>query len=577
MVFKWTQPKQTSKIEDKIKNIVEDATKERHLRRQRRVSDQYSESEDEEEVNYQELIKSAYAIKKESKSRSNADIYYKIVANDLEKEKARLLTEFEELQTTANLLNSKSHRKGDLRNIEKLRELVQGQDTVEEQIENEKLRIRAVEDELTRVEKETTQKRKEIGGINHAHIKQQQTTHSIKCLEDRLHKTTVEYNELTAENNRLREGIDHLRKERKKFNTQYKRYKSQLNSAKQEQRSLTEKSMIAFDQTDDANSKMAAVSERESKNNAQNMNELRELLRHIDHDTSVKDFLVTKSQDRSAQAEALAQSRRAATQNKFEAAAEKTLNEYQNAIKEVKELTGANSFEGIVDHYLKMEEANYAKFNFINEMTNQLQETQDKIKLIEQEIAALSAASDRSVEENQIQLNELKADRDGIKASIENTANAAEDSQKEISRISSKIIEIFDFLECDKKEIQARLGSDSASLDPQTLLMYISGMESKITELLAEHLAFHALTESRSDESQKSNSAKKSTSSKSVKAPLVVELIKTEEIEVDTEAIIPVSNIRQLAAVSIVEKEIERERERQAQLASEKKDTPKIN
>jgi len=39
MVFKWTQPKQTSKIEDKIKNIVEDATKERHLRRQRRVSD----------------------------------------------------------------------------------------------------------------------------------------------------------------------------------------------------------------------------------------------------------------------------------------------------------------------------------------------------------------------------------------------------------------------------------------------------------------------------------------------------------------------------------------------------------
>ena len=39
MVFKWTQPKQTSKIEDKIKNIVEDANKERHLRRQRRVSD----------------------------------------------------------------------------------------------------------------------------------------------------------------------------------------------------------------------------------------------------------------------------------------------------------------------------------------------------------------------------------------------------------------------------------------------------------------------------------------------------------------------------------------------------------
>ena len=123
-------------------------------------------------------------------------------------------------------------------------------------------------------------------------------------------------------------------------------------------------------------------------------------------------------------------------------------------------------------------------------MTNQLQETQDKIKLIEQEIAALSAASDRSVEENQLQLNELKADRDGIKASIESTANAAEDSQKEISKISTKILEIFDFLECDKKEIQARLGSDSASLDPQTLLMYISGMEAKVSHAVRMFVIF---------------------------------------------------------------------------------------
>lgn len=69
---------------------------------------QYSESEDEEEVNYQELIKSAYAIKKESKSRSLSDVSYIIVSNNLEKEKARLRTEFEDLQTTANLLNCKA-------------------------------------------------------------------------------------------------------------------------------------------------------------------------------------------------------------------------------------------------------------------------------------------------------------------------------------------------------------------------------------------------------------------------------------------------------------------------------------
>ena len=116
-------------------------------------------------------------------------------------------------------------------------------------------------------------------------------------------------------------------------------------------------------------------------------------------------------------------------------------------------------------------------------MTNQLQETEDKIKLIKQEVAALTAASDRSVEESHRQLNALKLDRDGIKASIENTANAADDSQKEVSKISSTILDIFNFLECDKKEIESRLGSDAAGVDPQSLLMYISGMEAKVNSI----------------------------------------------------------------------------------------------
>lgn len=550
-------------MDEKIKSIVEHACKERQRTRTRKTS-QSSDSENEEEQIHQELIKTVYALKKETKDKLMSDYGYSMQHDWYMKERVRLTKEYNEIHTTINLINSPYHQKRDLINIKKLKELAEGQDVVEDEIENEKLRIRETEEQINKIEQETAACRKNIGGIHNAHIKQQQTTHTIKCLEDRLHKTTVEFNELTAENQRLREGIDHLRQERKNFNMQYKRYRKQLGGCKAEQRTLTEKSTIAFDQTDDATSKMSALVERESKNNGQHLNELRELVRHIDHDSCTKEFLITKATDRSAQAEALVASRRYAAESKFEAIAEKTLNEYKRAIHEVMQLTGTNSFEEIIEHYVSMEDANFAQFNFINEMSNKLQETDDKIKLTLKEIATLSDKSNEMVETYQNKLNGLESQRDQVQASLQESTSAASKSTEEISQVTHLIEDIFKSLECDETSINSKLGANGAA---DSLMIYISEMEAKTSELLRCYQSMNAPTECKSDESQKSVT-KKSKSDKNQKAPQVVELPKIEEL--DAEAIINVRSIRKLAAVSIVDKEIEREKERQAQIAAEK-------
>ena len=61
---------------------------------------------------------------------------------------------------------------------------------------------------------------------------------------------------------------------------------------------LIEKSALAYDQRDEAEQKMAALKERNSKNLTQYHMEYKELLRQLDHDTCLKKFLLDKAEER---------------------------------------------------------------------------------------------------------------------------------------------------------------------------------------------------------------------------------------------------------------------------------------
>lgn len=71
--------------------------------------------------------------------------------------------------------------------------------------------------------KKIWEQRQKMGGINASRENNQAIAKQIQILENRLDKALKKYNEALANNKRLRESIDNLRRERLVFDQIYKK------------------------------------------------------------------------------------------------------------------------------------------------------------------------------------------------------------------------------------------------------------------------------------------------------------------------------------------------------------------
>lgn len=120
----------------------------------------------------------------------------------------------------------------------------------------------------------------------------------IVLLENRLDGVMVGFNATLAQNSAVRKEIDHLVQERATFNDMIARLQKQIAGNKKVVADITEMAILAFDQRDEAQSKITALQDRNEKDAQQYASELKELQRTLDHDEKLKDFLFHKSNDR---------------------------------------------------------------------------------------------------------------------------------------------------------------------------------------------------------------------------------------------------------------------------------------
>lgn len=52
---------------------------------------------------------------------------------------------------------------------------------------------------------------------------------------------------------------------------------------------------------------------------------------------------------------------------------------YQQAFERIKEVTGEEDINLLVDRFIKTEDENFALFNYVNEMNNELEQVQEMI------------------------------------------------------------------------------------------------------------------------------------------------------------------------------------------------------
>jgi len=150
------------------------------------------------------------------------------------------------------------------------------------------------------------------------------------------------------------------------------------------------------------------LKERNEKDLLQYNMEYKELMRIIDHDAKLKAFMNMKAQERSELEEEEAAKRRAGVEDKAERSAEETMETYQNAFQKIQEVTGEDDIHLLVTRFIATEDKNFALFNYVNELNNELE-------VLEEEIAEIRANIQKFKEEGV----QYQAERQQLLTSLE--------------------------------------------------------------------------------------------------------------------------------------------------------------
>jgi hypothetical protein len=300
--------------------------------------------------------------------------------------------ENEELMKENKLAGSVGNQTKDQKNIDQLNILLTREDEMKEETSRVTNTITDLDTKIVDMEKRIKNQRKGMGGVHMSKDKHVSTHKQIRVLENRLGQGNMKFNGGLAENAKLREDIDHMRTERTIFEGLYKKLEKLLNNNKEEIAEVIEASTSAYDARDDAQTKMMALKEKSDKDLLQYNMELKELMRVIDHDKKLKEFMTAKGEDRAEVMGLMLTSRKESDREKT-GGQEDTIESYEQAFAKIAETTSISDLDLLVDKFIETEDKNFALFNYVNELNNEIEMLHEEIQEIEVSIETFNKES----------------------------------------------------------------------------------------------------------------------------------------------------------------------------------------
>jgi coiled-coil domain-containing protein 63/114 len=111
--------------------------------------------------------------------------------------------------------------------------------------------------------------------------------------------------------------------------------------------------------------------------------EMRELQRMLDHDAKLLEFLEIKGHKRSS---ADMDAREAEKQRKEQEGFERQIDEYETIIERILKFTHEESVEALMASYQRKEDENFAMFNYVNEVTYEVETLTEIVQQIQDNI-----------------------------------------------------------------------------------------------------------------------------------------------------------------------------------------------
>ena len=419
--------------------------------------------------------------------RNDRRMYTDETENTLRKQKITieaLVKEKKELEAMMHVASSRQNEKFDQRNVEKLVELLEREAQAQEELKKEKEAIADVDEKVAVMREKINQQSKKMGGskdvYQEKHVANMKLT---RILENRLDEMTKKFSIALTGNLKLREHINHVEGQKARFLYLHKRLQAELIEGKKEIDRISEVATTHFTIRDEAQHRMASLRERADREMAVYNAEIKDVKRILEHDRKLRKFMTTKAEDR---ASILEDELMVRAIKKYEAqlnGLQQETSKFEEIFDKIKEATGIEDTDTLVKSFIENEDRNFALYNYVNNMNNEIESLKDDIRRLKDEIELIKKEGvDSDVHRKEI-LNELEQKMVEVTDELTLVNKEYKASRRQLELLKPKVESVFNSIECDRSSIAELLGI-GVSIDDNNIMQYLGIIEQKCNELL---------------------------------------------------------------------------------------------
>lgn len=167
------------------------------------------------------------------------------------------------------------------------------------------------------------------------------------------------------------------------FNEMWQSMVTQFNEGKKYIMDLIDQSTMAYDQREELCTKLQQVKSRSESDRMLHIQEMREIQRKLEHDSKLHEFYDIKGQRRvNVELEQREANKKAQQKDDYE----KQVSEYKRIIEEIKQLCEEDQIEKLASQYTRQEEENFALFNYVNELSHEVELLNETTQELQEEI-----------------------------------------------------------------------------------------------------------------------------------------------------------------------------------------------
>jgi len=372
-------------------------------------------------------------------------------------------------------------------------------------IELEKRRIEELDKQMDMMQKKIWDQRQKMGGINASRENNQAIAKQIQILENRLDKALKRYNEALANNKRLRENIDNLRRERLVFDQIYKKLEKELAEKKKEMARIIEISNKAYEARDAAQAEMSALKSQADKEQQEFEQEWKELGKMIEQDRKMKDFMkkereklsqqehrgdMTVEQEASLKKKVLRGNWGIAKDKASIHASMEKVQSYEEAFAKIQQATGISDIDELVTTFINAEDQNFALFNYVNELNGECEKLEEQIAEIKAEIEKYKGQGLNTDNQRKKILKDLEDRLARTEAKADQYEKKYEAAMKTVNALKGGIQSIFNKIGCNTPANMEMLGNEGVT--ETNMMQYLGIIEQRTNEILQLYAATQA-------------------------------------------------------------------------------------